>query len=131
MRSWRGVKFEDAEPVCRRLVWEMLRDSSAYCLLGQALYEEHKDEDAEKALKKGGPRAYLGAAPHIHLGRLAFRQRRWGTAEQEMEIAVWLAPKEANAALNLAWVFAYEEKPGQGAGRAFLSARPRWAENRT
>jgi Flp pilus assembly protein TadD len=125
-----GKKFEDAEPVCRRLVREMPRDSSAHCLLGHALYEEHKYDDAEKALKKAADLAPASAAPHIHLGRLAFRRQRWVTAEQEMEIAVWLAPKEADAALNLAWVFAYEEKPNKALAQHYylqaltLGAKP-------
>jgi len=103
-------QWSKAATTLRRATNEAPSDPVAWSALGQALFQQGKDNEAKAALTKSVDLDPDAAEPHNYLGALYVRANDLAGAEQEFRKALAVEPNVAEWQANLAGLLAGESK---------------------
>lgn len=116
---FRAGKLKLAEEAFRKAIAVSPEDAFSHCTLGIVLYSMNKYDDAVNSLTKALALNNRNATAHNYLGITAI-QKGWAEAGlKELETAVQIDPKYADALFNLAVAYATQTPPNKEKAREF------------
>ncbi len=104
--QFRAGKLKQAEDSFRKAIAIAPEDSFSWCTLGIVYYSQEKYDDAVNALTKSLAINSKNATAHNYLGITAAQKGWMEAAQKELDTAIQLEPKYADAWFNLAVVLA-------------------------
>lgn len=116
---FREGKYKSSEEMFRKAADVDANDGFTHCTLGILYYSQAKYDAAVEELKRALEINAKDATAHNYLGLTLSQKGAMAEAENELEIAVMLDPKYADAAFNLAVVFATAQPPKKAAARKY------------